>query len=174
MSKQGLLMGLETEHEKLIIWLQDPGVFQPEHFSAEWIDEERGIQGVFGLLPRASARTPVFLLFSRGNNWTWSRAMDWLSEHPAYLPEKIMGALAKHWRSKIILKLLRNPKPFLPEFFHTRTLDKANGIHSVLGFTAESSFPQVVALLFTGKAWTKSKVNEWLATRQGKAYRRER
>lgn len=171
-SMSKVLEGLEGEF--LLIFLHDTSVFQPEHFSIEWIDEERGIQVMLGLLPQASERTPVILFFSRAKKWTWSKAMDWLEEYPAYLPEKIKEALAKHWTAKTILKLLRNPKPFLPEFFQTRTLDKAAGIHSVSGFTADSSVSQVVAVIFNGKAWTKEKADEWLASRQGKAYRRER
>ena len=174
MSHSGLLMGIESKGEFFIFWIEDPNVFQPDRFSVEWVDEERGIQVVLGLLPSASARIPVFLLFSRDKKWTRSKVFDYLEEYPAYLPEKIQEALAKHWGPKTILKLLRNPKPFLPEFFHTRTLDKAAGIHSVLGFTADSSQSQVVALLFTGKAWTREKADEWLQSRQGRVFRRER
>lgn len=171
-----VLEGLEGEF--LPIWLEDFAVFDPEHFSARWIDEENGIQAIYGLKRGASVPKVFVLFFMRDKGWTRSKALDWLGENPEYLPWKIMEALAeaiaKHPSKKTILKLLRNPKPFLPEFFRMKTLDKTNGIYSLLGNTADSSVPEVVALLFGGKAWTKAKVNEWLSTRQGKAYRRER
>ena len=161
------------EGEFLPIFLEDFAVFEPEHFSARWIDEENGVQAIYGMKRSTSVPSVFALFFMRDKGWDRSKALDWLGEHPEYLPWKIVEALAQYLGPKTVLKLLRNPKPFLPEFFTVKTVDKANGIHSVLGVTPDSSVREVVALLFSGKKWNKTSVNEWLASRQGKAYRRE-
>lgn len=166
-----VIEGLEGEF--LPIFLEDFAVFDPEHFSARWIDEENGIQAIYGLKRSASVPNVFVLFFMREKGWTRSKALDWLEDHTEYLPWKIMEALAQYLGPKTILKLLRNPKSFLREFFTVKTIDKANGIRSILGVTPDSSVRQAVALLFNGKKWNKTSVNEWLQTRQGKVFRRE-
>jgi len=167
-------MGLQTEGEFLVLWLEDPAGFEEDKFSAHWIEEENGIQMIAGLKTGKSTPSAFALLFMRDKGWDRSKAWDWLGDHPEYLPWRIREALAKYRGPKTILKLLRNPKPFLSEFFTVKTIDKAKGIHSFSGFTADSSQRQVVALVFNGKDWTREKAEQWLESRQGKVFRRGR
>ena len=109
MSHLGLLMSLETEKEFVIVWLRDPSVFEPEHFSTQWVDEEAGIRGVFGLLPGASARIPVFILFSRAENWTMKRARKWLQAHPQYSPDRRLQEGRKLRKKLLTPKIARQP-----------------------------------------------------------------
>ena len=95
-TKKGLLMGLATEDEFLMLLLEDPAGYIQERFSAHWIDEENGVQAIFGLKTGKSTPSAFALLFMRDKGWTRNRALDWLGDHPEYLPWRIREALAKY------------------------------------------------------------------------------
>lgn len=161
---------IALEGEFLPIFLEEFTVFESDRFSVNWIDEQNGIQAIYGLKKETAVPTVFALLFMRAKDWTKEKASEWLGQHPEYLPRKL-GETVAIIKGKKILRLLRSPMPFIPEFYKLQTVDEDEGIYSILGITFDSSLPRVVALLFNGKQWNGDLVNEWLETRQGDVFR---
>ena len=72
-----------TAQEFFIYWIEDPAGYIQERFSARWIDEENGIQAIYGLkIDRPETPTPIALLFMRAKNWDRTKVDAWMQVHP--------------------------------------------------------------------------------------------
>jgi len=116
--RAGMKTGIETQHEFFIYFVEDPAAYMQERFSTRWIDEENGIQAIYGLkINRPETPTPVVLLFMRAKGWNRQRVDEWLRKNPKYLPKQLKEALRKYPKTKrkrnISVKRKKPPSPVI-------------------------------------------------------------
>jgi hypothetical protein len=83
-------MSIKSNTEFVFHVINDPGSMIPERFSAHWIDEQNGIQGLYGRSIHApESQTIVALLFMRKNGWNREKIDAWFAEHPEYIKPSV-------------------------------------------------------------------------------------
>ena len=76
----------EAEEQDFILYpVRDLSVFMPEHFQVIWIDQNIGIQALYGrLIENPESIQPFALLFMKASGWTPDKIESWLADHPQY------------------------------------------------------------------------------------------
>jgi RNAse (barnase) inhibitor barstar len=65
--------------------IRDLSAFMPEHFQANWVDQNLGIQALYSRLIESPASIqPFALLFMKASGWTPQKIDAWLADHPQY------------------------------------------------------------------------------------------
>jgi len=76
----------QAEPQDFILYpIRDLAVFMPEHFQVNWIDQNLGIQALYGrLIENPESIQPFALLFMKAKDWTPNKIESWLADHPQY------------------------------------------------------------------------------------------
>jgi hypothetical protein len=86
----------QAEPQEFIYYpIRDPAAFLEERFSTIWIDQNSGIQGIYGRLREDSeSPQPMALLFMKQSGWTIEKMRDWLNNHPQYVRQSAEPVVA--------------------------------------------------------------------------------
>ena len=76
-----------AETTEFIFYLvADPAAFLEDKFSTVWIDQNNGIEGLYGYpKDKPDSSKPMALLFMKTHGWTTEKMHDWLQNHQQYL-----------------------------------------------------------------------------------------